>query len=54
MTGRSRDDISLAPKAAPTGAAYDRDAYTYEVLADNPGLKPRLTEAIVRLSPRPP
>ncbi|MDQ2082533.1 DUF29 domain-containing protein [Xanthobacteraceae bacterium Astr-EGSB] len=125
MTGRSRDDISLAPKAAPTGAGYDRDVYTWsqeqarliregrwdevdrhnvaeeiesvgrtefsrlesalrivlmhmlkwdhqperrsrswalsiaaqrveidDVLADNPGLKPRLTEAIVRADRR--
>jgi len=29
MTGRSRDDISLAPEAAPERAAYERDAYTW-------------------------
>lgn len=29
MPGRSRDDISLAPEAAPAGAAYDRDVYTW-------------------------
>jgi len=57
------DNVDLVPADRQAGAAYDRDFYSWSleqarlvregnwdavVLTDNPGLKPRIAEAIAR------